>query len=283
MDRGLQVKFDFYQEYDYRDRAYCSIAAALIGGSIVGAGASIWGANKAADAQKSAANASISNQQQMFGQVKDTLQPFITGGTNALSKLTSWTDPTAGNNPLATLIKLVTPGADQSSTLAQTPGYQFTKDQATRSIQNALAGRGLGGSVGAITKNVGDYSAGLASTTFNSAIDNLLKIFTGEGNALQNIVSTGANAGGNLATSAGSTASGISNAIIGSGNAQAAASNATGSAISNAANSIPTAYLLSQLTGGNNGGSIYGSSLTEPPNVNKMSDAQASEYERMFG
>lgn len=259
MDRGRKVIISrAIRNYDPADRAYCSIAAAIIGGSALSTGASIWGANKAADAQTKAAQASIAAQKEMYASNKNILQPFITAGQGGLDKLSAWTDPSSGTNPLSQLLKLVMPGADMSATLEQTPGYQFAQKQGTRGALNALAARGLGGSPGAIAKGVSNYNSGLASQTWDSVVKNLLSTFGSGTNALQGLVNTGVQSGSALAGVGTSTANSISNALTGQGNAQAAAANATGSAIGNFGQSLGTASLLQQLNGGG-GGSIYGS------------------------
>ena len=177
------------------DRLFCTVAAAIIGSSVVGAGASIWGANKAADAQGKAADKSIAAQKEMYESNKNLLSPFINAGQGGIGQLQDWlstTGGTSGGNPLSALLKLVTPGADQSATLSQTPGFQFAEKQGTRAALNALAARGLGGSPGAIAKNVGNYVTGLAGNTWDSVVKNLLSTFQTGGNALQNLAVQGA-------------------------------------------------------------------------------------------
>lgn len=238
------------------------VAAAVLGAGALSAGASIWGANKAAGAQTDAANASITNQKQMYDSNKGVLQPFIDAGSSGITGLKDWLSTSGGvggSNPLSSLLKLVTPGADQSATLAQTPGYQFSQGQGTRAALNALAARGLGGSPGAVAKGVGGYVSGLASNTWDSVVKNLLSTFQSGGNALQGLVNTGLTAGSSLAGVGTNTANSISNALTGAGNAQAAGYNATGSAVGGLGNSLSTAALIQQLTGnGSGGGGIYG-------------------------
>lgn len=236
------------------------VAASILGAGALSAGASIWGSSKAADAQTAAAQASIANQKDMYNQNKGVLQPFINAGQGGISGLQDWLSTNggaSGNNALSTLLKLVTPGADQSATLAQTPGYQFSQGQGTRAAMNALAARGLGGSPGAVAKGVSTFNSGLASTTFNDAVKNLLSTFQTGGNALQGLVNTGVTAGSSLAGVGTNTANSISGALTGEGNAQAAGYNAAGSAISGFGNSAATAALINSLTK-NGGGSIYG-------------------------
>src|SRR5689334_17212466 len=100
------------------------VATAIVGSAVVGAGAGIYSANKAASAQTNAANASIAAQQQMFQQGKEAAQqeiaPFVNFG--------------AGNLP--TLKNLLTPGANASDTLAQMPGFKFAYDWGNKGITN---------------------------------------------------------------------------------------------------------------------------------------------------
>lgn len=247
-------------EWNPDDRLYCSVAAAVLGAGALSAGASIWGANKAVDSQTAAADKSIANQQQMYGSNKNILSPFINAGQAGISQLQDWLNPAGGaggSNALSSLLKLVTPGADMSSTLSQTPGYQFAQGQGTRGALNALAARGLGGSPGAIAKGVGNYVTGLAGNTWDSVVKNLLSTFQTGGNALQGLVNTGVNAGGALAGVGGRTADSITGSLTGAGNAQAAGANATGAAIGGLGGSMTTAALLQQLQSGGGGG-IYG-------------------------
>lgn len=249
------------KSYDIEDRLYCTIAAAVLGAGALGAGASIWGANKAAGAQTDAATAAITNQKSMFDTTKNMLSPFVNAGAGGIDQLKDWLSSsggTTGGNPLSALLKLVMPGADQSATLQQTPGYQFAQGQGTRSALNALAARGLGGSPGAIAKGVSTFNSGLAGQTWDNVVKNLLSTFQTGGNALQGLVNTGVNAGGALAGVGTNTANSITGSLTGAGNAQAAGANATGAAVGGLGNSLTTAALLQQLgLGGGSGGGIY--------------------------
>ena len=60
---------------------------AIIGASIIGAGASIISGNKAANAATSAADKSADVQKYMFDQARSDYQPWRDVGVNALNKL----------------------------------------------------------------------------------------------------------------------------------------------------------------------------------------------------
>lgn len=262
-------------DYEFRPNTDCGIAAAVLGAGALSAGASIYGSSKAADAQQAAANASIANQQQMFGQVKNLLQPFIGAGANTTNTLQNWLNP-SGGGPLGSLLSLTTPGANMNDVLSQTPGYQFTKDQGLQAVNNALAARGLGGSAGAVTKGAANYVEGLAGTTWSNVVNALQNVFSSGSGAMQNLVNSGVAAGSAVGGVGSNTANAISNSLIGSGNAQAAAANAAGGAIGNFGNSISTASLLGNLSG-NNGG-LYGIGNAPATGVGAPNDLMSNIY-----
>lgn len=234
------------------------VATAIIGGSLVTAGATAWGASKAADAQTDAANASIANQQQMYQNNKNILMPFIQGGYDAQTSLQGLLNPN-GDNPLSALLKLTgatNGGADMQSMLEKTPGYQFSLQQGNRAVNNALAARGLGGSAGAVAKGVANYTQGLAGNTWQNVVNSLQNVFNSQTGATQNLLNTGLSAGNALAGVGTNTANANSSAMIGAGNAQAGMYNGIGNAIGGVGNSLGSAMLMNQLTGGNNG--LYG-------------------------
>ncbi len=238
-------------EYEpFSPRSRCSIAAAVLGAGALGAGASIYGANKAASAQTSAGNASIAAIRDMFNQVKTSAQPYIDAGTGALPNLQGLTDTQNPNSPLSALLRLVTPGTDQTKTLEATPGFQFSNTYGQKAVGNALAARGLAGPGGALARGGADYAEGLAGTQYSNIVQALLSSLTGGGNLLQGVVNSGTNALGSLTGAAGTAGTGTASALTGIGNAQGGAATATGNAIGGFGNSISTAAILQKLLGG---------------------------------
>lgn len=229
-------------------------AVAIIGAGALGAGAQIFGASKAADAQTQAAQAAIANQQQMYGQNKAQLQPFINAGAGQIGNQQALLDPNNPGGPLAALMKLTNPGADMSAELAQTPGYQFSLGQGLRASNNQLAARGLGGSGGAVAKGAANFAEGLAGNTWQSVVAALQNQFQTQAGAGQNLINSGMQAGSSLAGVGTSTANSISGSLTGAGNAQAAGYNAIGSGVGNVAGQVPSAILLQQLLAKSGGG-----------------------------
>lgn len=242
------------------------VAAAIAGAGVLGAGASIYSSNKAASAQKSAAQQATNTQQGMFDQTQANLQPYMDSGNYA-------------NNMLAQRLKeLTSPISMDQATLEQTPGYQFNLSQGLKAVQNSASARGLGVS-GAAEKGAAQYATGLADSTYQNQFQNAV---TNQSNAYSRLMSSaglGENAAAGLGNNAVTTGSNIGNNITGAANAAGGSYIAGSNAFGQAAQSIPNGLLANQfiqngLYGGNpapganygvnnsdyaNGGSIWGS------------------------
>lgn len=241
--------------------------AAIIGASVVGAGAGIYGASQQAGAAKSAASAqeqaaqtASNTEQNMFNQASGYEQPFIQGGQQAYGTL---------NNLLGVN------GNSQSiqDTLSSLPGYNFALNQGLEATQNGYAARGLGSSGGAL-RGAANYAEGLAGTNYSNYIA-----------GLQNSANTGASAANALASGAVTTGGNIASNQIGAGNAAAAGSIAGGQAAANAANGISGAansaaglYTLNGLLSGNNANSLYHTYGTNNPSADQIINNYAGNW-----
>ena len=209
------------------------VAVAVIGAATIGAVATSSAANSASKAETNAANQANATESAQYQQTRNDLMPYQTAGQSDLTQYNNLIGTGSGGS-----------GAMQS-TLAQTPGYQFTLSQGLKAAQNSAAARGLGVS-GAAYKGATNYAGGLADQTYQNQV----------GNAL-----TGAQLGENAAAQTGSygvqIANQIGNNTTSAGNAQAASSIAGGNAIGALASSVPNALIYNSLLGG--GGSMYAS------------------------
>jgi len=218
---------------------------ALIGGGVSALGSGIGalfqsGASKQASSQQlQAQQEALMTETSMFNTAQSALNPYFT----------------AGNSVLPTLQKLLTPGADQTSTLSQLPGFQFQSKWGNLAATNQLAAQGLGGSAGPLGMALSNYNQGLAGTAFNNLV-----------NQEQGFANMGAGAAGALASTAQGFSGQMGNTITAMGNSQAAgtlgSANALAGGLTGGASSIGNALLLSQLMNnggsGNNTASIYG-------------------------
>lgn len=236
---------------EFRDTKLCHawVATAIIGAGAIGAAATAYSANTAAGVQRDAANqaADINRQQLQFTKDVNTqnqtnLAPFRQAGTTAIDKINA--------NPAFDTIDKFTPPSNQAE-LEATPGYQFTRTQGLKAVQNSAAARGLGVS-GAALKGAATFATGLADQTYQSNYDRALGTFTanlGSKSAAFNRLSTLVNAGeaaaagaatsGNQSAAIGTTgANNVGSNIISGSNATAAGINAAGGAASGFANNV---------------------------------------------
>lgn len=219
-------------------------AVGSVGGALIGANASKTASQQQADAQRAA----LDQQKQMFGVAQGALNPFITSGQSVLG----------------TLKGLITPGADQSALLSQTPGFQFASQYGTKSATNALAARGQGASAGPLATAISTFNNGLAANTWQNTV-----------NALQGYASLGANAAGNLAGGAISSGNAMAGTIGNIGNAQASgtlgSANALAGGVTGAAGAGSNALLFSKLfsnNGSGGSGGLYDGTSYGPMSLN---------------
>lgn len=216
-------------------------AAGSIGSALIGSNA----ADKASQQQAAAQQAALAQQKEMFGVAQGALNPFISGGQSVLG----------------TLKGLITPGADQSALLAQTPGFQFASQYGTKAATNALAAKGQGMSAGPLATAISQYNNGLAQNTWQNTV-----------NALQGYANTGANAAGNLAGGAISSGNAMAGTLGNIGNAQAAgtlgSANALSGGLTGAAGAGTNALLYNKLLGSSGGGGLYDGSSYGPMSLN---------------
>lgn len=239
------------------------VSGAIIGSAVIGAGASIFGANKAADAQTNAAAQATQAQMQMFREAQaQAKQLFGQGRSDELGMLGTATGieqpfidwGKAGMSPLS---RLLSPGPDQTAALEETPGYKFALSQGEKGVTNQATMRGLSGN--ALREGAG-FASGLAQNTWQSVVDRLMQQVgvgsSAAGRLSGETTNTGISIGnqsvglsGQLTNAANVTGNNIGNNITGAGNAQAGAAIASGNAISGAAGNVGNMVALNALTG----------------------------------
>jgi len=193
---------------------------AIAAAAVVGAGASIYSANKAADAQKKAAQQAGDIQKQQYEQTRSDLAPYRDVGGNALSRYQSLLGMKGQD-----AYKSALGDYQQSPFLAQL----ITDTQ--RGVDASSAARG-GLYSGATAQAIGDRTANLYMGDFNNYLSRV-----------GGLVDTGQNA-------ASQTGQFGANAAAGRAQAATAAGNASAGGWINAANGVNNA--LSQ------GASLYG-------------------------
>lgn len=122
-----------------------------------------------------------------------------------------------------------------NSFLANTPGYQFTLQQGLLANQNMNSGSGLALS-GPMLKGADTFATGLASTTYQSILQDYANLAAAGQNAAAGLGTIGANTGANI----GST-------IVGGANALAAGQIGSANALAGGISGVTNAALLASL------------------------------------
>lgn len=213
-----------------------ALPAAIIGSAVLGAGSSIIAGNKAAKAQKNAADQQVAEARRQYDQDRSDLAPWRTTGGAAIAKLGSLygLDGSTPNNTGT--------GAGAYGGFFESPDYQFRLDEGKKAIERSASARGLLGS-GAALEAGNDYAQNTASAEYGNWYNRLAGL-AGAGQAATN---TGVAAGQQ-------SSSNIINAYGAAGNARASAYANTGSSINSGINNVLSAYLFNK-GGGFGGGS----------------------------
>lgn len=218
---------DKIKSFDFKDPCLCQawVATAVIGAGVIGAGATIYSANKAASAQKEAANQAANIQQQQYQQTRSDLAPYRIIGEDASTRLK------------AKLTDLTEPISIDPNMLENSDYYKFASTQGQKAVTNSAAARGLG-KAGAALKGAAAFAKGLATDTYKTAFDMENINRSNTYNRLKALIDTGASAATGTGVLGEKAAYNTGTALVGGANAEAAAANKTGLAISNLANNI---------------------------------------------
>lgn len=222
------IKFNSkHLDDDFQPSNQCNawVATAVIGSAVIGAGAQIYGSNKASNAQQQATAAAAEIQKQQYAQTRSDLSPYRDIGTLGTAMLTS------------RIPELTDPINLTQDWLESTPGYQFTKAQGLKATQNSAAARGLGVS-GAALKGAATFATGLADNTYKTQFDVANTNKTNAYNRLKGLVDVGENAAAQTGVLGEKSAYNQGAATIAGGNAAAAGANATGNAVAGFANNV---------------------------------------------
>ena len=220
------------------------IAAAIAGAAVVGAGASVYSADK----QSSAAHKAADLQQSQYQQTRSDQAPYRTAGQTALSTLSDGTAP--GGQFTHTF-----DASDLNANLAPNYAFQLQQGQAAQQNQAGVSGGLVGGNA---MKGLEDYTQGTAAGAYQQAYNNYN---TNQSNIFNRLASI---AGlGQTATQATDTAGQNAAQASGSLGVYGAASQAAG--ITGAANSLTNGvgnYLGWNYLNGSGGGGTGGAGLT---------------------
>lgn len=212
-------------------------AAIGAAGSLGSAALGYFGSQNAASAQVQAQQQALAQQNKMFGVLQGAAQPLIDQGSGIV------------NSASGTLKNLLSPGANQTATLSQLPGFQFAQDWGQKAVSNLGTTMGLGGNT---LKAGADYATGAAQQGFGN-LTSMLQNYLNSGSGLEQS-GVGALSGGATAFSGQA-----SNTLGNIGNATASGilggTNALSGGLTGATGGASNAILLSKLLQGGSLGS----------------------------
>ncbi len=185
------------------------------------AAAGIYGANKAADAQKKAAKKAAKLQKQALAQQLALTKPYVEAGKNALAeyqKLAPYEDF----------------GMKQ---FEADPGYNFRMAEGLKGLERSAAARGLLQSGGTL-KGIQQYGQNLASSEYENAFSRYLSQREARMDPYRYLSGQGQAAAVGQAANVGSSGAALAEIAAQRGNVQAAQAAGTAGAIGNAFSSV---------------------------------------------
>lgn len=219
-----------------------AVAGAASAGASAFSGANAAGAaTSAANTQANAARQAAAIQESQFLTTQANLAPYVTAGQVALNKyqqLTGTGPFTSGTAPLDA--PLTRPFQPTTAELANTPGYQFVRDQGLQATQNSFAAQGLGSS-GAALKGAANYAEGLAGTTYQQQFQNYLQQNAQIAGLVGGPISIGENAAAQTGNIGMQTAAGVGNTLTSGAAASAAGQIGAANAVTNGLGGLASA------------------------------------------
>lgn len=166
------------------------VAAAIIGGAVIGAGASAYSANRAAGAASDASRRATDAELQMYNQSREDLAPYREAGTGALDMISQlYGIPGADGQA---------PAQRDLSSFYTSPNYEFVRSEGLRGVTNSRAAMGSGSGGNAI-RGAERFAGNLASGEFQNYVDHLFAVAGMGSGATQVGVQAGQNTANSLA------------------------------------------------------------------------------------
>ena len=217
------------------------VATAVVGSGVVGALATGYAANRAADVQQQNAQRVADMQTRQYQQTREDLSPYRTIGQDASTRMGT------------RLSELTTPISVKPQDFLDSDYYKFLEQQGQRGVTASAAARGLASS-GAALKGAAAFSKGLASQEWKSNFEMQRAGQTDAFNRLKGLIDVGAGAATGTGAAGSRAAEAAGTALTSGASAEAAAINRTGSSVANLANTIGGYAMYQGMYGNNSSG-----------------------------
>ncbi|MEI6793880.1 MAG: DNA transfer protein p32 [Verrucomicrobiota bacterium] len=223
------------------------VAIAIGAAGVLGAGASIYGASQASNAQRDAANQANATQLQMYNQQRKDLAPYTEAGGEGLNALRTYLG-VGGNTTAANY-----GGYNQRFGMDQftaDPGYSFRLSKGLEGLNANAAARG-GLISGAALKAAQSYGQKEASNEYTNAYNRFMQEKEAERTGYSDLTRIGQAAAAGTATAAGQYGTAAATNINNAGQAQASGyvgiANGVNNALSQGLSQYTTNNYLSRL------------------------------------
>lgn len=200
------------------------MAAAVVGGAVIGGVVTSDAAGKAADAQREGTDKALGEQAREFDTTQENQRPYREAGQAALGKLATENDVPLDPNQVQL-----------------DPGYQFGLRQGQQAIDRKTAAAG-GRISGAALKAAAQYGTDYATTGYNAAYSRANQARTDRLNRLAALAGIGQTATQNVDAAGANSANARSALMVTAGNNAGAAAMAQGNIWANTGNQLAALY-----------------------------------------
>jgi len=190
----------------------------MIGSSVIGAGAGLFGSSRAARAQERAANQAAATQREMFERQVELQEPFREAGLTAQNRLMTLLGLEGGEAGAADFGRYARDFG--MSDFEADPGYGFRMSEGMKALERSSAARG-GLLSGTTLKGVQRFGQDLASQEYQNAFNRYYAARNAQLNPLQGMLGQGQSSTNVLTGAAGETGRGVAAAQQGAGAARA--------------------------------------------------------------
>lgn len=249
------------------------VEAAIIGSSLISAGAGLYGSSQAAGAQSSASAAAAANQMAMFNAAKRMLKPYRRSGreaTESLENMLGLRDTGAGGFGSET-------GKFTYGDYTQDPGYAFRLSEGMKALEAGAAARG-GLLSGNTLRASQDYAQNVASNEYTNAFNRFYAEREARLNPLFRLSGQGLNAATSLAGAATGMGSAMAQNAYNQGNIAASGYGGMAGAIGSIGNAIGQIPAYQEQSALNAALRDYYTGTTAAPGYNMLASGRLARF-----
>ena len=216
---------------------------AIAGAAALGTGVSLYGADKAAGAQKRAARDAAAAQEQAYSRQEALQEPFRQAGLTATNRMLTLLGLEGGDTASPDFGKYA---RDFSmADFEADPGYGFRMSEGMKALERSAAARG-GLLSGSTLKGITRFGQDTASNEYLNSYNRYQTNRLNQLNPLQSLYGGGQSSTNMLSNAAGQTGQGVANAALAGGQARASGYSNMASALNQGLSTGANLYMQNQ-------------------------------------